>query len=447
MSGSWRHSFAAAAGLVVGLAVLLVGVLAGRPDVAALAVPALLVPAGRLPTGGLRAGVRRAEPAPGTPGTTDPPPPTGGLRAEVRLDGTAGAAAVRLRVTRPGSRGADVLVRYPDQVTWTVRVPTVRTGPQDLVRVDALGLGPGLATLTDPVVAAGDRVLVLPVARPLGELPLPFRLRGMTGAHESRRPGDGGGLRDVHPFAPGDSLRRIDWRVTARRAPDLRELYVRRTYTLADAVVMLVVDSRDEIGPDPTTWNGYQPVRPDDPTSLDLARQAAASVAQRYLAIGDRVGVDDLGAHRRPVPPAAGRRQLARITHSLALTRPEGDPVSRLRPPQLPSGALVVLFSTFLDGEAADVARQWRHLGHRVVAVDVLPVLHEARLDGPARLALRLVRLRRVDRLADLQDAGVEVVTWAVARTAPGGVGPGPAVDLARLARRTHQGTGVGAGR
>ncbi len=438
MSGTWRHSFAAAAGLVVGLAVLLVGVLAGRPDVAALAVPALLVAASRLPAGGVRVGVRRAaQPDAGA---------TGGLRAEVSLDGTAGAAVARLRVTRPGSGGADVLVRYPDRAGLTVRVPTVRTGPQDLVRVDALALGPGLATLTDPVVAAGDRVLVLPVARPLGELPLPFRLRGMTGAHESRRPGDGGGLRDVHPFAPGDSLRRIDWRVTARRAPDLHELYVRRTYTLADAVVMLVVDSRDEIGPDPTTWNGYQPVRPDDPTSLDLARQAAASVAQRYLAIGDRVGVDDLGAHRRPVPPAAGRRQLARITHSLAVTRPEGDPVSRLRPPQLPSGALVVLFSTFLDGEAADVARQWRHLGHRVVAVDVLPVLHEARLDGPARLALRLVRLRRVDRLADLQDAGVEVVTWAVGRGAVG-AGAGPAVDLARLARRTHQGTGVGVGR
>ena len=119
------------------------------------------------------------------------------------------------------------------RVDGTRRLPlvvhTVRTGPQEVVRVDVQGVGPGAASVSEPSPSASRSALVLPAARPLGDLPLPPRLRGLTGAHASRRPGEGGGLRDVHPFAPGDRLRRIDWRVTARRAPDLHELYVRRS--------------------------------------------------------------------------------------------------------------------------------------------------------------------------------------------------------------------------
>ncbi|WP_343213840.1 DUF58 domain-containing protein [Gemmatimonas sp.] len=32
--------------------------------------------------------------------------------------------------------------------------------------------------------------------------------------HASARPGDGGEFRDLHPYAPGDRVRRIDWKAT-----------------------------------------------------------------------------------------------------------------------------------------------------------------------------------------------------------------------------------------
>ena len=179
-------------------------------------------------------------------------------------------------------------------------------------------------------------------------------------------------------------------------------------------------------------------MRPEDATSLDVAREAAASVAQQLVAVGDRVGLDDLGARRRPVAPAGGRRQLARIVHSLALTRPEGEARTRVRPPQLPSGALVVVFSTFLDDDAAQAAGWWRRAGHRVVAVDVLPRVRETTLSDQERLALRLVSIERADRLAALTAAGVELVPWA---------GGDPSVELALLARQSHRRPGVGAGR
>ena len=420
---TWARSRATVTGVAAGLVLVALGAMLGRPDVAVLGVAPIIA--------GVWDWHRRPSVDPTVRmGPSAAPPTAGTLRADAVVV-SPGTVLVGAR------RGARVLLDAWVLVDGTrhlsLVVHTVRTGPQDLAFVDVQGVGPGAASVSEPSPPATRSALVLPGARPLGELPLPPRLRGLTGAHESRRPGEGGGLRDVHPFAPGDRLRRIDWRVTARRAPDLHELYVRREHALAEAVVVLVVDSRDDVGPDPMTWRGSIPPKAQDPTSLDLARQAASSAAQGFLDLGDRVGLDDLGAVRRPLPPGGGRRQLDRIRHALALTRPEGDPLRRLRPPRIPSGALVMLFSTFLDDEAALVASVWRRAGHRVVAVDVLPTLRERHLGDRERLAMQMIRMAREDRLAELADLDVELVTWRES----------PHVALASLARRAQRRSGA----
>ena len=262
---TWVRSRATTAGVVVGLALVVLGALLGRPDVAVLGAAPLVA--------GVRDWRRRPSVDPSVRlEAADAPASAGTLRADV-------VVASPSTVLLGARRGSRVLLEAWVLVDGTRRLPlavhTVRTGPQDVAIVDVQGVGPGAATVSEPSPPASRSTLVLPSPRPLGDLPLPPRLRGLTGAHESRRPGEGGGLRDVHPFAPGDRLRRIDWRVTARRAPDLHELYVRREHALAEAVVVLVVDSRDDVGPDPMTWRGSNPPRAQDPTSLDLARQAA----------------------------------------------------------------------------------------------------------------------------------------------------------------------------
>jgi hypothetical protein len=96
----------------------------------------------------------------------------------------------------------------------------------------------------------------------------------------------------------------------------------------------------------------------------------------------------------------------------LALAQPEGEPKRHQRPPRLPSGALIVVFSTFLDEDPAQLAQLWRHAGHRVVAVDVLPTVSTKHLPSRVSLAYRVVRLERADRLLSLSRSGVEVVAW-----------------------------------
>src|SRR5690554_4244671 len=334
------------AGAVAGVVLLALGVLAGRPDVALLGAGPVLAAAWSARRGGR-----------GEVGVSE--------RLELDKNGTMsadrltavyrivapGAGHVRLRISRYGSAAFEALVALDDDGARTITASTAsaRNGAQPLFTVDHLAVGPAGSTVAEPGRLDATQIVALPRARRLPPLPLPFRLRGLTGAHASRRPGDGGELRDVHQFQPGDRLKRIDWRVTAKRSPGLEELYVRRDFALADAVVVIVLDSRDDVGPDAATWSGAVPARPDEKTSLDIAREAAASLASAVVDAGDRVGLRDLADARRPVEPGTGRRHLDRLLWQLATTTPRGAAADTVRAPQLPSGALVLVLSTFLD--------------------------------------------------------------------------------------------------
>ena len=420
--------------LVGGVLLTVLGLVAGRPEVAVLGLPLLLglvLARAGWPASGVRAHLR----------TADQAAAGGQLEAELVVGAAPGAALLGVRLNAPGHRPREALLLATRDRTVQVRMRSVRTGSRRLFRLDARSSDASVLALT-PVDSQEPVVMtVLPTTRALGALPLPFRLQGLTGPHDSRRAGDGGDLHDVAPFRPGDRLRRIDWRVTARlngqqaagagEPGAVSELYVRRTFATADATVMLVVDSRDEVGPRVDTWGDASAVDEDEATSLDVARFAAASVARSFLEAGDRVGLEDLGRLRRPSPPAGGRPHLHRLTQQLALARPEGEPTRRRRVPRLPSGALIVVFSTFLDDDPARLATAWRGSGHRVIAVDTLPPLVTNGLNARLRTAFRVISMERTDRITDLARAGVETLTW---------LSPAPdhdaAVELGVLARR-----------
>ncbi|WP_278237405.1 DUF58 domain-containing protein [Isoptericola sp. AK164] len=411
----WRRTPTAVLSTVSGVVVLVVGLLAGRADVGVLGLPLLLTGVWTGRPGAL-GGASPQAPTRASLSSEDGPTAPGELSGTLTLDPPPGAELVVLRAAAPGHEPSDLVVAA-DHRELAVRSATVRTGPQPTFVVDLRGYGAAGTTAEDPVRAVGPTRLVLPTAVPLGRVPLPPRMRGLTGPHTSRRLGDGEELRDVHLFTPGDRLRRIDWRTTARRSPELDELYVRRTYATAEATTMLVVDSRDDVGPDLRTWRGQGEQRVDESTSLDLARHAAASVAHAVVDAGDRVGLQDLGRRRRPLPPAAGRRHLRRILHGLAMSSPWGSPTRRLRPPQLPADAVVFVFSTVLDDEPVDLARTWREQGHRVVVVDTLPAVRPV-VEPHMRIAWRVTSMERADRLRRLEAEGTPVVPWRASERA-----------------------------
>ena len=310
------------------------------------------------------------------------------------------------------------------------------SGPLQTVEVAARGMDADAGALGAPQAPVAVTRAVPPTARRLPRMPLAPRLTGLHGAHEGVRPGQGGDFRDIHPFAPGDELRRVDWKATARAARRPGELLIRRTNTLSDASAVIVMDTADDLGAVVATW-GTLDLERSGVTSLDHARSAARSIAEATIAQGDRVAFHTLAQGGRSVRSGGGSRHLARLIAEIAASGRAGDDSRFRRTPPVPHGSIIYVLSTFFDGAAAEIAVRWRASGHRVVAVDTLPELDRRRLTEERRLALHVLLLEREDMLHGLAESGVETVRWA----------DGPDGALTVLARTGGRAAVVGARR
>ena len=150
--------------------------------------------------------------------------------------------------------------------------------------------------------------------------------------------------------------------------------------------MLIVLDSRDDVGEQVAEWS-RNTAASKGISALDVAREAASSIAAGYIQAGDRVGFQDLSSRSRMIAHAGGSRHLWRLLRAIEITQPSPVRFRHQRPPIVPSGALVfLLLSSLLDDEAVRLALRWRGNGHRVITVDVLPA-GPVCSDGPATSA------------------------------------------------------------
>ncbi|WP_052460458.1 DUF58 domain-containing protein [Microbacterium gorillae] len=388
---------AALTGLVLGGA----GLVSGRADVVACGLAPLIW--------AIVVWGRRARPADTsvTTGTLAPQ----GTRAvgEVRVN--SGGELVEAVLEQGPRRTRTVIVPATAGVIG-VASDVAHSGPTTLVSavartVDADG------ALTGPASPRTDVTwYAVPGTARLTALPPAPRLTGLNGAHEGTRIGHGGDFRDINPFAPGDELRRVDWRATARLARRPGELFVRRTHALSDASTVIVIDTADDLGAVVASW-GSGDSEASGVTSLDLAREAARAIAEATIAAGDRVALHELALRGRSIRSGGGARQLAHVLTALSAIGPRADDERYRRTPPVPAGSVIYILSTFFDGDASRLALTWAAGGHRIVAVDTLPKPDLARLTRQQDLAARLLFAEQRAILADLDRAGAAVVQWA----------------------------------
>lgn len=423
-TSSRRWSRTPAVLIAIGGAIVLagIGLALSRPDVIALAAPLAIWSLLAMDAERIRPAAREdaAVTVRAAPETT-----TGVLDDLIEVD--TDAEITELFVVQSARRRRRVFV--PGRATIRAHSRSRHSGPIDSLRVRGRSLGGDGALAGGQLEMVVQRRAVAPASRDLSALPLAPRLTGLHGSHEGSRPGQGGDFRDIHPFAPGDELRRVDWRATARAARRPGELFVRRTNTLSDASVVLAVDAADDLGEVVATW-GSGDLERSGTTSLDNAREAARSLATAAVSAGDRVAYHVLVHGGRSLRSGTGARHLARVVAAIAGTGQAGDDSRYRRTPPVPHGSVIAVLSTFFDGAAAELALMWRASGHRVLAVDTLPELDSSRLSAEQRLALRIVLAERDDMFHDLASAGVEIVRWdaeaagaigALARSGAGG--------------------------
>ncbi|GAA1341526.1 DUF58 domain-containing protein [Arthrobacter roseus] len=412
LNGSWGTA------VITGLVCLLVGTVSGRPDVAVLAAPFILLAVAGLQNLSLSTRIE--------PEINNASPE--GQQAHVHFhspwSGTIGVVTVAV----PGTRPTGLLI--PDSAKPPVVVADrPLSGRSTILTYTYSDLCPLGLTTQQPQAGVPLTQTVLPRVSLLGSLPLPPRLTGRTGAHTSRLPGTGTEFRGLYPFAPGDDLRRIDWRATARQADDRHQLIVRGAHAESEAILTLVVDTAAEYPMETDHWFGGTSGPLTEPSSLHLARSGATAVAASYLAHGDRVGLSELSGLTKPLRALAGRRQLDLLRARLAqyTARPRSERTKREQ--QIPSASLVIVFSPFMDDDPADQMLRWHRLGHRVIGIDTLPHLRHTTADRHEQTAVRLSLLQRTISIRELHLAGITVLGNRGENSSTGAVSADPGPD------------------
>ncbi len=166
-------------------------------------------------------------------------------------------------------------------------------------------------------------------ARGLSFLPRSNAASALNGRHTSRLRGRGLNFEEMRNYLPGDDIRSIDWKATARTgSPHVRVFTEER-----DRPALLVVDQRMNMffG---STLN----------MKSTTAAEAAAVAAFRILDAGDRIGgivFDD--ESQTELPPRRGARTLNRFLETLAETNQRLHADRDVEP--MPGGLNVVLRS------------------------------------------------------------------------------------------------------
>ncbi|MBB5870373.1 uncharacterized protein (DUF58 family) [Allocatelliglobosispora scoriae] len=281
-------------------------------------------------------------------------------------------------------------------------------------------IGPAAATavaghgllLSRAVVTGSLGMKVFPVTEPFSADEAMPRAAGLVGQHRSRRHGEGGELAGVRQFAPGDRLRRIDWRTTLRS----RQLHVAQTLSDRDAEVTLLLDVLAEAGRS-SGIGGTASV-------FDITVRAAAAIAEHYLTLGDRVSMVEFGSGLRRLRAASGRRQYLTILEWLLDVKPSR--ISLVTPEQqlstaISSNALVVVLTPLVDARSAGMLATLARGGRSVVAVDTLPLdfsIAAGNASNPwSAASYRLWLLERANVVGQLREHGVPVVPWAGANS------------------------------
>jgi uncharacterized protein (DUF58 family) len=241
---------------------------------------------------------------------------------------------------------------------------------------------------------------IYPRAEELRSLVTPLETQVFTGNQVARTKGEGIEFADLRRYAYGDSLRRINWRASARRS----ELWVNEMHPERNTDVIVFLDT-------------FVEAREQDESTLDVAVRAAATLADRYLKRKDRVGLISFGGYLNWLLPGSGLVQLYRIVDSLLDTEIilsyAWKGVDVIPPRTLPPKALIFAITPLLDERAVTTLIDLRARGFDLAVLEVSPVAFASAATGEQEeLAHRLWRLKRDALRARYQRFGVPVVEW-----------------------------------
>jgi uncharacterized protein (DUF58 family) len=253
------------------------------------------------------------------------------------------------------------------------------------------------------------QVFVLPPVMRLRHIAIrPRRTNVYSGMIPARIGGAGVEFFGVREYQRGDPQHWINWNLNARH-PDA--LYSNEFEQERVADVAIVLDGRLRTN-----------VLRENYSLFEYSVQAAAALADTFLAQGNRVGLLLYGHYLRWTLPGYGKIQRERILQTLARAEPGDSMVfadlGHIPTRLFPAHSQIVLVSPLMNADY-DVLLQLRARGYQVMVISPDPVHFERSYlpdDREFELAGRIVRIERDMLLEKLRHAGVQVLDWNVAQ-------------------------------
>jgi uncharacterized protein (DUF58 family) len=295
---------------------------------------------------------------------------------------------------------------------WKIKIdeaePTVvraglratRWGVHPIGHVGVRAHTPGNLMTFESVMDLGVEVKVYPRFERIQQGIAPTDTQVFAGNYVSKVAGDGIEFANVRAFTRGDSVRRINWRVTARRSA----LQVNEFHPERNSDLVLFLDAFTDVGPP-----GFN--------SLDLSVRGAAALARHHLSHNDRVGLISFGGLLSWLTATSGNAQVYRIVDYLlnvhATVSYAWKDIDFLPSRTLPPLASIVAFSPLIEPRAITALTDLAARGFPLLVIETLSENDVAPQPSPeGRLAYRVWKLQREALRFDLETRGVPVARW-----------------------------------
>ena len=227
------------------------------------------------------------------------------------------------------------------------------------------------------------------------------------GSIPARIAGRGTDFFGVREYHPGDPLRTLDWRLTARHP---RKFFTKEFEQEEIAEIGLILDARRNTE-----------LRIGEESLFEFGVSATASLAENFLHQGHRVSLLVFGENMLTAFPGYGKRQLHRIMSCLSKAKVarENSALGRLDllPIRIfPPHALMIVISSLASTDRSFFRRLRAHGYHALlVSPDTIhfanPTLAQ---DATNQLAVRAARIERRLRLNEIAQLRIPVIDWQV---------------------------------
>jgi uncharacterized protein (DUF58 family) len=264
----------------------------------------------------------------------------------------------------------------------------------------------GVLRQTTTIPAPGQLLVMPPIPKLRRIVIRPQRTRVYSGIIPARLGGPGVEFYGVREYEPGDPLRWINWRASARHTEGL---FINEFEQERAADVGLILDTRRR---------SY--IKAEEENLFEYAVQATAALADAFLKDGNRVGLLLYGDVLDWTFPGYGKIQRERILRSLAQAKLGEslyfDEMGNLPTRLFPAHSQIVLISPMVRDDLPMLVLL-RARGYQLLVISPDPISFERKAlwsRAEVELGARIARLERELLLRELRQAGVRLLDWPV---------------------------------